>query len=283
MSGLTDSLVDAAWLAACIDDGDVVVLDCSVQIAGMPGDDMVATSGRVAYDGGHLPGAMFADLVDDLSDTDQSIDFAVPTPEAFCAAMGRLGVGDDSCVVLYDTSGGMWAARVWWMLRWVGFDRAAILDGGLSAWTAAGHALSSDRVTPSAATLTVRPRPEMIADRHEVLASIDDPATRLIDTLMREHFNGEMAMYARPGHIEGADNVPMFAALDSNGSAASSLDVARAHGGATDQRVITYCGGGIAASLSAFALVRAGWSDVAVYAASLQEWAADPSLPMSTG
>lgn len=274
-----DTLVDAQWLSASFDDPDLVVLDCSVEISGTAkGMEMI--SGRASYDVAHIPGAAFADLVVDLSDTSQSIGFAVPTATAFCEAMERLGVGDDTSVVLYDTSGSMWAARVWWMLRWVGFDRAALLDGGLPAWTAAGHPTSDDVVACTPRTLTRRPRPDLIADRDEVLVALDDEQVRLLDTLPEQHFRGEFSMYERPGHIPGAINVPMFAALDEQGRIASNDRVVETHGGEFDQRAITYCGGGIAASLNAFAMTRAGYTNVAVYAASLQEWAADPSLPM---
>ncbi len=106
-------------------------------------------SGRADYEGGHIPSAGFADLMGDLSDGDSPLRFAVPTPEQFCAAMGALGVGDDSPVVLYDGSDSVWAARVWWMLRWVGFDRAALLDGGLKAWTAEDRPLSTEPAEPT--------------------------------------------------------------------------------------------------------------------------------------
>ena len=274
-----DSLVEAEWLGAHLDDRDLVVLDCSVEVSATSGA-MEMTSGRASYDAAHIPGAAFADLVVDLSDTNQSIGFAVPTVEAFCAAMQRLGVGDDTDVVLYDTSGSMWAARVWWMLRWVGFDRAAILDGGLPAWTAAGRLTSDEAVTCESRTLTPRPRSDLIADRDEVLGAIDDEQVRLLDTLPEQHFRGEFAMYERPGHIRNAINVPMFAALDDSGRIAANDRVIETHGGELGQRAITYCGGGIAASLNAFAMTRAGYTSVAVYAASLQEWAADPTLPM---
>lgn len=276
-----NSLVDVDWLSTHLDAPDIVVLDCSVVID-MGADGMTMSSGRDPFDERHIPGAGFADLIVELSDTDQPIGFAVPTPDDFCAAMGRLGVGDRSQVVLYDASGAMWAARVWWMLRWIGFDNAAILDGGLAAWVHAGLPVSSEVTAASHQVLTPRPRAELIADRDEVLTSIGDRAVRLIDTLPGAHFRGEMALYERPGHIPGAESIPMFEAVDARGRVATPAEVRATHGDDRDQRAIAYCGGGIAASLTAFAMVRAGYSDVAVYAASLQEWAADPELPLVT-
>lgn len=276
-----NSLVDVDWLAAHLDDPDLVVLDCSVLID-MGEAGMTMASGRGRYEQGHVPGAGFADLIADLSDTDQSIVFAVPTAEVFCETMGRLGVGDGSQVVLYDGTGSMWAARVWWMLRWVGFDAAAILDGGFAAWTSAELPVSLEVSSAARSVLTPRPRPELIADRTEVLAAIDDPLVRLIDTLPEAHFRGDMSLYERPGHIPGAESIPMFGVVGDSGRVAAESEVAATHGEDVDRRAITYCGGGIAASLSAFAMVRAGYSDVSVYTASLQEWAADPELPLVT-
>lgn len=213
-----DALVDVDWLADHLGDDDLVILDCSVEFVT---DDrgMRPVSGRDAYEASHIPGASFADLIADLSDTDREIGFAVPSPEAFCEAMGRLGVGDSSRVVLYDSSISAWAARVWWMLRWVGFDRAAVLDGGFGAWTSAGHPAAAGRAEPPArpATLTPSVRPGLIADRHDVLAAIDDDGVTIVDTLGPENYSGERPMYGRPGHIPGAINVFCMDLRDESG------------------------------------------------------------------
>ncbi|MDH5735146.1 MAG: rhodanese-like domain-containing protein, partial [Gammaproteobacteria bacterium] len=153
-----ETLVTTEWLRQHLYDPDLVLLDCTV--CTIPDDEIGLrnVSGRADYDCGHIPNAGFADLKGDLSDLNSPVEFAVPTPEAFCAAMGALGVGDDSRVVLYDTNYTAWAARVWWMLRWAGFDNAAILDGGMTAWTAAGRPLSLEPVIPSVKKLTPAPR-----------------------------------------------------------------------------------------------------------------------------
>jgi thiosulfate/3-mercaptopyruvate sulfurtransferase len=275
-----DSLVSAAWLEEHLDDADLVVLDCTVVIEADGGGGMRSLNGRARYDSGHIPTAGFADLLGDLSDRDSPFDFTLPSPEQFAAAMAQLGVDDDSRVVLYDASGSVWAARVWWMLRWIGFDRAALLDGGLNAWTAGGRPLSTEPVSRPAGQLSVNLRPELIADRDEVLASIDDDSVTLIDSLPPAHYRGETAMYERPGHIPGAVNVPVFSALDETGAYRSLDELASVFEGDRDGRTITYCGGGIAASSNAFVMTRLGFSDVAVYAGSLQEWTADPDNPM---
>jgi len=274
-----DSLVTSEWLSQHLDDPDLVVLDCSVSVT--PGEDGVQVeSGKADYEGGHIPSAGFADLMGDLVDSDSSLKFAVPTPEHFCAAMSALGVGDDSRVVLYDRSNSAWAARVWWMLRWVGFDRAALLDGGLGAWTAEDRPLSTEPVDRPAKKLTPAPRPELIADRDEVFAAINDSSVDLIDALPEESFKGEMAMYDRPGHIPSASNIPFTALIDESGRYRPHDDLAALFDGDREARTITYCGGGIAASSTAFIMTRLGFTNVGVYTASLQEWAADPANPM---
>ncbi len=275
-----DTLVSAAWLEEHLDDPDLVVLDATVIVQPDGSGGFLSVNGRPSYESGHIPTAGFADLLGDLSDGDSPYEFTMPSPEQFAAAMEALGVSDDSRVVLYDAGGSVWAARVWWMLRWIGFDRAALLDGGLTAWTAGERPLSTEPASRPAGTLTVNLRPELIADRDEVLASIEDESVTLIDSLPPAYFRGETSMYARPGHIPGAVNIPVFSALDETGHYRSLDELASIFEGERDGRAITYCGGGIAASSNAFVMTRLGFSDVAVYDASLQEWTADPDLPL---
>ena len=278
-AAMPDTLVSTEWLSEHLDDPDLVVLDCTVSVE-QGEEGLVVESGRADYENGHIPTAGFADLMGDLADADSPYEYTVPSAERFAAAMGALGVGDDTRVVLYDTSMSAWAARVWWMLRWVGFDRAAILDGGLAAWTNEGRPLSTEPADRPAKTLTPAPRPGLIADRDEVLAAIDDAAVSLVDVMPEPHFRGEMTMYARPGHIPTAKNVSVMSLLGEDGRYRPREELSALFEDDIDARVITYCGGGIAASSTAFVLTRLGYTDVAVYTASLQEWAADPDNPM---
>lgn len=275
-----DSLVSAAWLSQHLDDPDLVVLDCTVLVEMLDDGGVRVVSGQTRYDSGHIPTAGFADLMGDLSDRDSPLQFAPPAPEQFASAMEALGVGDDSRVVLYDGGNMGWAARVWWMLRWIGFDRAALLDGGLVAWNELGLPLSTEPASRPVSHLTVAVRPELIADRTEVLSSLENDAVNLIDAMPAAHYRGEMAMYDRPGHIPGALNLPASALLDESGRIRSNAELAVMIESDPNARFITYCGGGISASAAAFVLTRLGYTDVAVYTASLQEWAADPANPM---
>ena len=279
-SDTMETLVTAEWLSQHINDSDLVILDCTVLIEMDSSGGMLAVSGRAQYEEGHIPSAGFADLTGDLSDADSPFEYALPTPEQFCAVMSKLGVGDNSRVVLYDATNSVWAARVWWMLRWVGFDRAALLDGGLKAWTAEGQQLSAEPSDNQTKQLTPAPRPALIADRDEVFAAISDDAVTLIDVMPEPHFRGEMVMYDRPGHIPTARNISVMALADESGRYRSHDELAVMFAGDREARSITYCGAGIAASSNAFIMIRLGFKDVAVYMGSLQEWAADPANPL---
>ena len=277
-----ESLVTAVWLSEHLDDPDLVLLDCTVLVQADEKGGFQIVSGRANYDAGHIPTAGFADLLVDLSDPDSSLEFVMPSAERFAAAMGALGVGKDSRVVLYSANNPDWPARVWWMLRWAGFDNVALLDGGLATWIAEGHPLSTESAKHPARQFTAALRPEMIADRDQVLAATENGGISLIDALPDAHFRGGFSMYDRPGHILGAMNMPSSDLLDETGRFRAYDELEWVYDGDDrNNRVITYCGGGVAASSVAFTMHRLGFTDVAVYMGSLQEWAADPANPMS--
>ena len=280
-----ETLVTAEWLKQHINDSDLVILDCTVVTMPDANDarGLHNVSGRPDYELGHIPNAGFADLKDKLCKSTGPVEFDLLSPEQFCASMSELGVGDDSHVVLYDANYTGWAARVWWMLSWVGFDNAAILDGGLAAWTSTGNKLSLEPVSRPVQQLTPKTRPELIAQQDEVLASIDNEAVILIDTLPEEFYRGEMSIYPRPGHIPDAVNINGLSLLDKTGHLLRQDELASMHAFDHNARIITYCGGGIVASTDAFVLTRLGFNNVAVYMASLEEWTADPNNPMETG
>jgi thiosulfate/3-mercaptopyruvate sulfurtransferase len=275
-------LVSTQWLADHLDDPDLVVLDCTVHLR-MGTDGFEAISGREDWAAGHIPGAGFADLTGALCDGDSPLRFALPEPEVFAAAMADLGVGEGRRVVLYDANASMWAARVWWMLRWIGFDDGALLDGGWTAWSQEARPVDTTVRSHEPSALAVRLRPRLVADKDEVAAAIGDGATCIVDALTPQMYSGEIAMYRRGGHIPGAVNAPASALTDPDTGRFRPVEELAAmfdHDPAT--RTITYCGGGIAASGDAFALTLLGYDDVAVYTASMQEWASDPDAPLVT-
>lgn len=275
-----NTLVSAQWLKEHLGDPDLVVLDATVVVESDAAGNFQSVNGRANYEAGHIPTAGFGDLMGELSNDESPLQFGMPSPEQFAAAMGALGVGDDSLVVLYDDMGTSWAARVWWMLRWIGFDRAALLDGGLNAWTVSGGELSTKPVLRTARTLTVNLRPELIADQEEVRASIDNDAVNLVDALPEIHYRGEWTMYNQPGHIPDAVNVPVTSLFDETGHFLTNIELSGHFAGDREARTITYCGGGIAAAADAFVLTRLGFTDVAIYSASLEEWTANLDNPM---
>jgi thiosulfate/3-mercaptopyruvate sulfurtransferase len=289
MSRRRELLVETDWLAERLDDPGVRVLECTVYLhpADVPGGYR-AESGRARWAEGHIPGAGFADLQADLSDQSASLRFMMPPAAQFADAMTRYGVGDGVRVILYDRFVNMWAARVWWMLRAFGFDGAAILNGGWKKWTLEGRPVATDDGARPSRPFTARPRPGLVADKAGVLAALGEDRVCVLNALTEEQHRGTGGVaYGRPGRIAGTANVPARALVDPETHAYLSDDALRAKftaAGALDaQRIVTYCGGGIAASSDAFALALLGRDDVAVYDASLSEWAADPSLPMERG
>lgn len=276
-----DLLVTVAWLAEHLGDPDLVILDASVLVEVDEEGGFQIVNGRANYDAGHIPSAGFADLMGDLSGLDNPADFILPPIEQFTAAMGALGVGNDSRVVLYAVNEPDFAARLWWMLRWAGFDQVALLDGGFKAWKAGGHEISTEPANRPADEFTAAIRPEVIADRDQVFAATESDNVNIVDALPDAHYRGDFSMYGKPGHIPGATNMPSSDLLDEEGNYRSFDELDMMHDGDRDVRAITYCGGGVAASSVAFTMHRLGFTDVAVYMGSLQEWASDPENPMT--
>jgi len=285
------SLVDPDWLEPRLDEPDLRVLDCTVHLEFDPETGARRTeSGRPDWERSHVPGSAFADVPGDLSAADPSYPYERPSPDRFADAMEALGVGDDSRVVCYDSAGNAWAARVWWLLRAFGFDDAGVLDGGWDRWTAEGRPVSTEPPTDREVTFTPEPRPELFVEREAVLEAIEDEGCRLVNALRPEdHAGTGLVKYGRPGRIPGSVNVPAVgeeAIVDPEDDTYLPREALRerfAEAGATgSDRVITYCGGGIAASSAAFALHLLGVEDVAVYDGSLSEWGRT-DLPMETG
>jgi thiosulfate/3-mercaptopyruvate sulfurtransferase len=279
-------LVETDWLAAHFADPTLRVFDCSVTLVPVEGG-VRPESGRAAWAAGHIPGSGFADLIADLSDRGSPLPFMMPPAAQFAEAMGRYGVGPGTRVVLYDGGGHMWATRVWWMLRAMGFDDAAVLNGGLTKWKTEGRPLSTAAAAYPAATFAPRPRPDLFVDKQHVRDALGTDGVCMLNALSADEHSGRSSRTARPGRIPGSGNVPAMALIDPATGAYLPLETLRekfrAAGALDGCRVVTYCGGGIAATSAAFTLVRLGAPRVAVYDGSMVEWSADHSLPMETG
>ncbi|MEZ5908845.1 MAG: sulfurtransferase [Hyphomicrobiaceae bacterium] len=282
-------LVSVDWLAANQGRPDLRVFDCTVHLHPLPDlSGQRAESGRADYDAGHIPGSGFIDLQADLSDGTSPLRFVVPSADHFAAAMSRLGIGEGTRVVLYDRTRNQWAARVWWMMRGFGFDDVAVLDGGVASWTHAGHPLTREPTIYPAARFLARPRPGYFVGKEEVRAAIGRPGTLLLNALTEEQHAGSAGVtYGRAGRIPGSAVVSARALIDPQTQAYKSPAELRAlfeaAGATTAERVIVYCGGGIAASSDALVLSLLGVDNVGIYTNSLQEWANDPSCPMERG
>lgn len=282
-------LVETDWLAARLGDPKLRILDCTVLFR-VEGAERRVASGRETWQHGHIPGSGFADLLEDLSDRETSLPFMMPPARQFAEVMGQYGIGDDAQVVLYDACGDqwahMWATRLWWMLRACGFERAAVLNGGLHKWRLEGRPLATNSRPYPPARFTPTMRPGLLVGKSDVLAVIGNRSACLLNALSAEDHAGNPAHGDRAGHIPSSVNVPAVSLIDPVTHAYLPAEELRARfeaAGALDgRRVITYCGGGISATSDAFILTLLGAADVAVYDGSLSEWRADPSLPMET-
>lgn len=279
-------LISTEWLAANLNNPSVRVLDCTVTLHPLPGGDMRAESGLAAFEQAHIPGAGFADLINDLSDTSSPLRFTLPDAEAFAAALGRMGVGNDTHLVLYADVA-HWATRLWWMLRHYGFDNAAILDGGLHAWKAEGRGTESGAAKPVAAkSLSLKENRGLFCDMATVKDAMGADGILTVNALSEEQHAGGGTNYGRPGRIPGsvcvaARNLTDPAQNHRFRPLAELRQQFSAAGVLSAPQVITYCGGGIAASGDSFILHLLGQDNVRIYDASLQEWAKS-DLPMDT-
>ena len=285
------ALIETAALEASLGAPELRIVDCTTWLKpAKPGDDAPyrVVPGRAEYDEAHIPGAVFLDIQGQISDPDTRLKFMAPSAERFADAMGALGIGDDSRVVLYSAGSIMWATRVWWMLRAFGFDRVAVLDGGWEKWQAEGRPVSSEpgRYPPARFTATLQPG--QFVDSGYVLSRLDDADTVAVNALAPEFHLGEgPSRYGRPGRIPGSVNVPAATLLDPSNGAFVPLDEARRlheeSGITSDQHVVAYCGGGISATVGLFLLHQLGYTDLTLYDGSMGEWAHDPALPIETG
>ncbi|MEN5300609.1 rhodanese-like domain-containing protein [Pseudomonas sp. TWI628] len=288
---MPDILISPHALQQGLQQPGLVVLDASVELAAarFDGDYRVA-SGHAAWLAGHIPTSRHADLTRELADTSAPYSFALPSPAAAQDALARLGIAEARQIVIYDRHDGFWAARLWWMLRSMGIA-ASVLDGGLKAWRQANLALAQGQQTQGAApgsavALTIQPG--HWASREDVLAVLEGQAPgTLVCALGKGLFEGSaVSRYARRGHIPGSLNRPARELFDPQGHYLPPPALAKALGSALlegDQPLILYCGGGISAAATALALTRLGRQNVSIYDGSLQEWAADPALPMTSG
>ncbi len=278
-------LLEADQLETMLDDPNLRVLDATVFL--VPGKNGYrAESGLEKYREGHIPGAAFMDLVRTFSDTTTGLGFSLPTPEALGEALGAAGIGNEDPVVLYSTGHMMWATRAFWLLRYAGHDRVAVLNGGFKAWRDGGRPLRTGDELYSPTRFEPQPRPELFVDASAVRHAMEDGRICTVNALSPEVYAGTGDHhYGRRGHIPGSRNLFYDRLMDGQHfRPADEIRDALAETGMLEaERVITYCGGGISATIDAFACLLVGKDEVAVYDGSMSEWARDESLPLRTG
>ncbi|GHF62034.1 thiosulfate/3-mercaptopyruvate sulfurtransferase [Deinococcus metalli] len=284
MTTPSSPLTSAEWLRDHVNDANVRVLDCRYALS----DPLV---GRIAYLSGHIPGAVYADLETDLSGPLQEGGAGgrhpLPDPATLAEWLGSVGIGNDSVVVCYDdpsTGQGFYAARAWWLLRWLGHAQVSVLDGGWPAWTAAGGALSTDEPAPTPTTFTPDVQSGMVATAADVQAR--SQGTLLIDSRAGNRYRGEVEpIDAKAGHIPGAVNREWGGALDEHGRwRGADAQAARLDAGSAP--TVTYCGSGVSATPNLLARELAGvplGPDNRLYAGSWSDWISDEARPVATG
>ncbi|MDH1299405.1 sulfurtransferase [Achromobacter sp. GD03932] len=279
------TLISAAELAARLDAPDVRVFDVRHDLTNH-------AAGRQAYDAGHIPGARYLDHETELSAarTGKNGRHPLPSRGAFGALMAAHGVTPKTLVVAYDASGGMYAAHLWWMLRWLGHDQVAVLDGGWQAWTAAGLPTTTEAGAAVRAGQPVEPGASLAGsvDAQAVLDNIARPAFTVIDARAANRYRGEVEpMDPVAGHIPGALNRPNGENLQADGRFKPAAQLREEFASLLDGRdpavIVHQCGSGITACHNLLSMEIAGLSGSRLYPGSWSEWCSDPSRPVATG
>jgi thiosulfate/3-mercaptopyruvate sulfurtransferase len=273
-----------------------VVLDASLELHAPKFDgDYRRDNGRPRWLAAHIPGSHHVDVATQFSDTTAALHYAHPQPQQIADELARLGIAADRDVVVYDSTGTMWAARLWYLLRWIGVP-VRVLDGGLTAWQAGGQPVAAGE-EPYA--VPVDSWPAAVArkawvSRQELEERAESDSRPLVCSLPAGSFTGaDPSRYARRGHIPGSVNVSSRDLFKADGTLKSRVEVilaydaagvdAKAVGTSGTDEVLLYCGGGISASAGALTLAAVGVKAVRIYDGSLEEWSADPDLPLVVG
>ena len=277
------TLIDVETLQRLLGGPKLAILDCRFDL-GRP------QAGRTAFLAAHIPGARFADLNADLAGpvTAHGGRHPLPPPEVFAQRLGSLNVGNDSQVVAYDAANGSFAARAWWMLRWLGHSEVAVLEGGFQAWVAAGGAVQAGDPPAGTRHFTARVDPAAVLSSGQVAAALTDSQYLLVDARAAERYAGALEpIDAVAGHVPGAVNHPFTGNLAPDGRFLPSHELRRRWeqrlAGHSPEKLIAMCGSGVTACHNLLSLEVAGLSGAKLYAGSWSEWIRDPNRPVQVG
>lgn len=284
MTGAYTTLIDGATLQQHLDDPAWCVVDLRHQLSD-------TAYGERAYAASHIPGAVFLHLDRDLSGpmTGSNGRHPLPDPAKLVARLSAVGIGNDTQVVVYDDAAGMIAGRLWWLLRWLGHDQVAFLDGGFPLWQAEGRPLSADLPLRPAAALTRQVASTPLADMVDadwLLANLNAPELCLIDARGPDRFRGENeTIDPVAGHIPGARNRCFKDNLEADGRFKPAAQLRAEYlallAGASPNQVVAQCGSGVSACLNLLAMEIAGLTGARLYPGSWSEWCSDPSRPVA--
>jgi len=276
-------LIQAEDLARRLGDAGLRIFDCRFDLAR-------PDAGRARYDEGHLPGAAYADLNRDLSVPGTPMSGRHPLPPAadFEARLRRWGVDGDSVVIAYDDGNSMYAARLWWMLRWLGHRRALVLDGGMRRWMQLGLPLEEAITSRLPGNFVAHSHPEYVVDSEHVLAASRERTSRILDARAPERYRGEVEpIDPVAGHVPGARNYPFTASLGADGRFLPAAELRAALEerleGVPAQGTVAMCGSGVTACHLLLAMELAGLGGARLYAGSWSEWCRNPSRPVARG
>ena len=277
------TLITTAVLAARLDDPAYAIVDCRFKL-----DDVAW--GQREYAGGHIPGAVYASLDRDLSGAKTGTNgrHPLPDPDTLARTLADLGIESGVQLVAYDQDNGMYASRLWWMLRWLGHDAVAVLDGGYKKWMAEGRPTTSGEEHRARRAFAGSPRAGIVLDVNEVASLAGKPDWRLVDARAPERYRGETEPIDKtPGRIPGAVNHFFGGNLDEQGTFRTPEDlrarVRESVGDVAPDHLVCYCGSGVTACHNILALEHAGLKGAKLYPGSWSEWSADPSRPVEKG
>ena len=278
-------LVETDWLESNLENPNIRIFDCTVWLNPHPKKIYTIVSGKKDYDEGHIPNSDFLDL-DDISLKNTPYPFMMPDIKTFDKVMSLKGVGPDTHVILYSRANIQWATRVWWMLKSMGFNNASILNGGYDRWKNQNKNISTTPITYQENKFISIPQNGLFCTKEEVLNSLTNNNISIINALRSTlHDGSEKVDYGRLGHIKNSINIPSLEMVDPDTNLYKSLEdlkiIFKNYNVLSKEKVIAYCGGGIAATNIAFVLTALGFNNITVYDASLSEWAKNNNLPMS--